>query len=106
MASEEVNEGVEKSSFFFWFGFTIFPVLIIVVWICNPNMDFDTMGTIGALMWIDLFLVLITTAFFRKEQFSKGLRYSFIPSLFFAFIVMGLFDKPENMSWFEYFTHG
>ena len=103
---EPVEEDVdaEKSSFLFWFGFTICPILIIVFWIRNPSMDFDSMGTIALLMWIHLFLVLITTAFFRKKQFSKGLQYSFIPSLIFAFSVIGLFDKPDNMSWFEYFT--
>ena len=96
MAPEDEDLSAEKSSFLFWFGFAIFPVLIIVVWISNPSMDFDAMGTVALLMWIHLFLVLITTAFFRKKQFSKGLRYSFIPSMIFAFSVIGLFDKPDN----------
>ena len=96
MAPEEEDLSAEKSSFLFWFGFAIFPVLIIVVWISNPSMDFDAMGTVALLMWIHLFLVLITTAFFRKKQFGKGLRYSFIPSMIFAFSVIGLFDKPDN----------
>ncbi len=96
MAPEEEDLSAEKPSFLFWFGFAIFPVLIIVVWISNPSMDFDAMGTIALLMWIHFFLVLITTAFFRKKQFSKGFRYSFIPSLIFAFSVIGLFDKPDN----------
>ena len=64
MAPEEEEVNAEKSSFLFWFGFTIFPVLIIVVWISNPSMDFDAMGTVALLMWIHFFLVLKTPSIF------------------------------------------
>ena len=92
-----LEEGLDggRPSFLFWFGFTIFPLLITLVYINNPRMDLPEMGFVAFLLLIHLVLVLITSVILRKKQLSKGLRYSFIPSLILVFYVNGLFAKPD-----------
>ena len=95
MTSLEEDLDGGRPPFLFWFGFTIFPVLITIVYINNPRMDLPEMGFVAFLFLIHLVLVLITTAILRKKQLSKGLRYSFIPSLILVLYVNGLFAKPD-----------
>ena len=90
---EDLDGG--RPSFLFWFGFTIFPMLITQVYINNPRMDLPEMGFVALLLLVHLVLVLITTVILRKKQFSRGLRYSFIPSLVLVLYVNGLFEKPD-----------